>query len=51
MKLIVKICGLTTEEGLDAAIAAGADMVGFVFPPSPLSHERATACLPRPRAG
>jgi len=28
---IVKICGLTTEETLDAAIHAGADMVGFVF--------------------
>ena len=36
MSLIVKICGLSTREGLDAAIEAGADMVGFVFfPPSP----------------
>jgi phosphoribosylanthranilate isomerase len=36
MSLIVKICGLSTRETLDAALAAGADMVGFVFfPPSP----------------
>src|SRR5687767_4980455 len=36
MTLLVKICGLRTPETLDAALAAGADMVGFVFfPPSP----------------
>ncbi|RAI43251.1 phosphoribosylanthranilate isomerase [Rhodoplanes roseus] len=36
MTLLVKICGLTTPEALDAAIAAGADMAGLVvFPPSP----------------
>jgi phosphoribosylanthranilate isomerase len=36
MALLVKICGLKTPEALDAALAAGADMVGFVFfPPSP----------------
>ncbi|WP_213735751.1 phosphoribosylanthranilate isomerase [Bradyrhizobium sp. dw_411] len=36
MSLIVKICGLSTRETLDAALEAGADMVGFVFfPPSP----------------
>jgi phosphoribosylanthranilate isomerase len=36
MSLIVKICGLSTRETLDAALRAGADMVGFVFfPPSP----------------
>jgi phosphoribosylanthranilate isomerase len=28
---IVKICGLSTPETLSAALAAGADMVGFVF--------------------
>jgi len=50
MSLIVKICGLSTEETLDAALAAGADMVGFVFfPPSPrfLSPERAAALAGR----
>jgi phosphoribosylanthranilate isomerase len=36
MALTVKICGLNTPEALDAALDAGADMVGFVFfPPSP----------------
>lgn len=52
MKLTVKICGLSTEETLDAAIAAGADMVGFVFfPPSPryLTLERAAALAARAR--
>lgn len=34
--LIIKICGIKTEAILDAAIDAGADMVGFVhFPRSP----------------
>ena len=36
MSLLVKICGLSTRETLQAALDAGADMVGFVFfPPSP----------------
>ena len=36
MPVLVKICGLKTPEALDAALDAGADMVGFVFfPPSP----------------
>lgn len=28
---LIKICGLSTPETLEAALAAGADMVGFVF--------------------
>ena len=46
MTLLVKICGLNTPETLDVALAAGADLVGFVFfPPSPrnLSLEAARA--------
>ncbi len=31
MSVIVKICGLTTEASLDAALACGVDMAGFVF--------------------
>jgi phosphoribosylanthranilate isomerase len=44
MSLIVKICGLSARETLDAALQAGADMVGFVFfPPSPRHLDLATA--------
>jgi len=42
----VKICGITREQDLQAALAAGADALGFVFyPPSPryLTPERAAA--------
>src|SRR5262245_22756914 len=31
MPVVIKICSLTTPEALDAALEAGADMVGFVF--------------------
>jgi phosphoribosylanthranilate isomerase len=52
MSLTVKICGLSTPETLDAALDAGADMVGFVFfPPSPrhLGFETARALGSRVR--
>ncbi len=36
MALTIKICGLNTPQGLEAALESGADMVGFVFfSPSP----------------
>jgi phosphoribosylanthranilate isomerase len=40
----IKICGLSTPETLDAAVVAGADMVGFVFhrkSPRSISREAA----------
>lgn len=47
----VKICGLTREEDVDAAVNAGADAVGFIvgFPKSPrnLSLNRAAALMSR----
>jgi len=44
MRLVVKICGLRTQEALDVSLHAGADMVGFVFfPPSPRHVDFSTA--------
>jgi phosphoribosylanthranilate isomerase len=46
MPISIKICGLRTPDALDAAVDAGADMVGFVFfPPSPRHVDEATARL------
>ena len=48
----IKICGLTREQDVDAAVAAGADAIGFVlYPPSPryVTPQRAAElarCLP-----
>ncbi len=49
MRVRVKICGFTTEEGIDAAIACGVDAVGFVFAASPrrVTPERATVLAVR----
>jgi phosphoribosylanthranilate isomerase len=52
MDLIVKICGLSTEETLDAALDAGADMIGLVFfPKSPrfVGLDRAATLAARAR--
>jgi phosphoribosylanthranilate isomerase len=52
MSLIVKICGLSTPDTIDAALRAGADMVGLVFfPPSPrfVTLERAAPLAERVR--
>lgn len=36
MTIKVKICGMTTPEAVNAAVAGGADYLGFIFyPPSP----------------
>ena len=48
----VKICGLSEEESVDAALEAGADLVGFVFfPPSPrnIALDRAAPLAERAR--
>ena len=53
MSLAVKICGLSTPETVEAAVAGGADYVGFVFyPKSPRCVTPARAAdLVRPLAG
>ncbi len=38
MTIGVKICGITTEAGMDAAVAAGADWVGLNFFPASPRH-------------
>ena len=52
MSLIVKICGISSPAALDAAVEAGADMVGLMFfPPSPrfLDLDRARELAGRAR--
>lgn len=51
-RLLIKICGLTDAAAVDAALDAGADMIGLVFfPPSPrhLSIEAGAALADRAR--
>ncbi len=44
MNTAIKICGLSTAETVQAALAAGADFVGFVFfPKSPRNVSLAQA--------
>ena len=44
--MLVKICGLSSVDSLEAAISAGADMAGFVFfPKSPRHLELDRACV------
>ena len=51
MTVLVKICGLSTQDTLDAALAAGADMVGLVFfPRSPRNVSLETAAALASRA-
>jgi phosphoribosylanthranilate isomerase len=38
MSVIIKICGLSSPEPLEAALNAGADLVGFVFVPESPRH-------------
>ena len=52
MPVEVKICGLSTPETVDAAVEAGADMIGLVFfPKSPrnVTLEQAAALAERAR--
>jgi phosphoribosylanthranilate isomerase len=50
MRTRIKICGVTREQDLEAAVAAGADAIGFVlYPKSPrcVSPQRAAALAQR----
>ena len=50
MSLLVKICGMTDEAAIDAAVEAGADALGFVFyasSPRNLVPQRARALAAR----
>lgn len=45
MSVLIKICGLRTPDTIDAAIGAGADMLGFIFFPKSPRHVPYTDAL------
>ncbi len=50
--MFIKICGMTTPEAIEAALAARVDAVGFVFSPSPRQLSPAEAArLAKPARG
>lgn len=49
MSVWLKVCGITDDAGLDAALAAGVDAVGFVFAKSPREIDIDTACALKAR--
>ena len=52
MRTAIKICGISTPEALDAAVAAEADFVGLVFfPPSPRHVDTYAAAALAARGG
>jgi phosphoribosylanthranilate isomerase len=54
MSVLVKICGLTRPEDVDAAVEAGADMLGFILvetSPRHVDADRARALAARAPAG
>ena len=52
MPIEVKLCGLNTPEAMDAAVSAGADMIGLNFyPPSPRAVTTEEAARLAQRAG
>lgn len=54
MSVRVKVCGISTPDGFDAAVDAGADWIGLVFfPPSPraVTPDRAASLSARTAGG
>jgi|GEM_PF-6885941 len=51
MRTRIKICGLTREEDIDAAVSAGVDAIGFVFYPKSKRYVTPTRAGPPRPAG